>query len=94
MYSKYRISPDASNLCRYGDPFRRGFSPVVMYFAGVGTEPNIDDVVPFREVISPKSIRLGSRIVGTKIESGVNHVFTFVVNRNKHAYSCSLNLVF
>ena len=39
-----------------------------MYFAGVGTEPNIDDVVPFREVISPKIIRLGSRIVGTKID--------------------------
>ena len=44
------MPPDASMLCRYGLPFRAGTSPVSRYFAGVGSEAGLTDIVAYEEV--------------------------------------------
>ncbi|XP_070573742.1 uncharacterized protein [Ptychodera flava] len=48
-----RFPPSADALCRFGDPFRSGDNPIAAYFAGVGSEKLLDDVVPFHEVYRP-----------------------------------------
>ena len=46
-----RFPPPASELCRYGQPFRGGSHPVVQFLAAVGRTPFADDASPFQEVI-------------------------------------------
>ncbi|XP_070573770.1 uncharacterized protein [Ptychodera flava] len=52
-FKNIRFPPSADALCRFGDPFRSGENPIVAYFAGVGSEELLDDVVPFYEVYRP-----------------------------------------
>ncbi|XP_070572594.1 uncharacterized protein [Ptychodera flava] len=48
-----RLPPPADSLCRYGDPFRGGDNAIEAFLVGVGSERLLDDVVPFRQVVSP-----------------------------------------
>ncbi|XP_077992165.1 uncharacterized protein LOC144446291 [Glandiceps talaboti] len=52
-FRNLKLPPSADNLCRFGDPFRSGDNEVEAFFAGVGSARLQDDVVPFRQVVSP-----------------------------------------
>ncbi|XP_072034301.1 uncharacterized protein [Amphiura filiformis] len=52
-FRNLRMPPHHSNLCRYGDPFRGSSSPVIYYMAGVGSQPQTDDVISYQEVAKP-----------------------------------------
>ncbi|XP_070562158.1 uncharacterized protein [Ptychodera flava] len=45
-----RFPPLSNALCKFGEPFRNGDSAIKAFFAGIGSQKLLDDVVPFREV--------------------------------------------
>ena len=47
----FRFSASSTELCRYGNPYIGGDHPIVEFYAGIGSEEGLDDVVSFRQVI-------------------------------------------
>ncbi|XP_070572875.1 uncharacterized protein [Ptychodera flava] len=68
FFRNIRFPPSADAMCRFGDPFRSGDNPIVAYFAGVGSEHLLDDVVPFYEVYRP-CIPCSSQCLGESCDS-------------------------
>ena len=46
----YRLPPAGEQPCRFVKTYRGGTSPVEAVYAGIGSEPLQDDIVPFRQV--------------------------------------------
>jgi hypothetical protein len=47
------MPPKVGWLCRYGNPFRGGTNPVVMYEAAIGSDKLATDIDDYREVFRP-----------------------------------------
>ncbi|XP_070573735.1 uncharacterized protein [Ptychodera flava] len=52
-FRNIRFPPSSDALCRFGEPFRSGDNPIIAFYAGIGSEKLMDDVVPFFEVNHP-----------------------------------------
>ncbi|XP_070572901.1 uncharacterized protein [Ptychodera flava] len=52
-FRNIRFPPSSDALCRFGEPFRSGDNPIIAFYAGIGSEKLMDDVIPFYEVSRP-----------------------------------------
>lgn len=50
VFKNLIMPPSIDAMCRYGAPFIGGSIPIVGYEAGIGLSPDVDDIVPFKEV--------------------------------------------